>query len=806
MSSVSERVDGWSSRPFDGGIDGLRDLADEEFSGTVELDAGPRLYMLNGRVVGVFDGTLDDFEGATGERRRAPDPGVALLGAMQETGGSLEEQYYTKDTAISEADDTLSAGSFTGYVELSENVLSGDYYVCYYGGTSTSVAYVGNNDRLITGEEAFERADDEVGIYDVYSVDLEVVDLPDPETTTDTTPAPASDSPGPATADTDAAGEATDPRTATDRGTDDPRRRDHPGAPDDGRPADAGATGERPAAVDPAADDSRPGEDGTTGGTGPSIDLGPDESSGEESPPRGVREPTDDAGETATGPRGDGRRPDDRPRAPDAGVDDTSPPRDAGGADRGETPPPGRSPEPSPDGDSTADSRADTAPGVEAAPPEDSRTDASPGRAGGRETDPVETADPSGGADGEGGPADGARASVDDPERREPAGGEPAPGQRRPPARSADDGRSGDPRFEGEAQWRSQRSVPSIDPDSEGVAADLSAFEDRLDGHEATLDRLRGRVESVERAGEDREDRVAELRAEVESVATDLRELRRTVVRLDETVDRVERRLEAADAGEAEQAASGDGTGRRAETTGVELDAERALRETTLLVRYGSRGAPTLETAHAGEADRAAVNDNLRLDAHPSFDADAASVDGRPFQTFLAERMEYQFVEWLVREFPYEVRETGNAAALGDLYDALPEVDRAEIREELTVEREDGETETVTFDVVVRDAVGTPLVAANFNDSREPATREMVVDLQERATTVAGAADLRAAVLVTASFFAPEAQAAVEEATGGSLLSRDSRKSFVKVSRKDGYHFCLVESRDGDFHVNVPEL
>jgi hypothetical protein len=28
----------------------------------------------------------------------------------------------------------------------------------------------------------------------------------------------------------------------------------------------------------------------------------------------------------------------------------------------------------------------------------------------------------------------------------------------------------------------------------------------------------------------------------------------------------------------------------------------------------------------------------------------------------------------------------------------------------------------------------------------------------------------------------------------------------VKLNRKSGYHLILVESRGGDFHLNVPEL
>jgi len=59
---------------------------------------------------------------------------------------------------------------------------------------------------------------------------------------------------------------------------------------------------------------------------------------------------------------------------------------------------------------------------------------------------------------------------------------------------------------------------------------------------------------------------------------------------------------------------------------------------------------------------------------------------------------------------------------------------------------------------------------------------------------------------VTESFFEPAALETTGTATSGGLLSREKRASFVKLSRKRGFHLCLVESRSGGFHLNVPEL
>ena len=154
------RVEEWDSRSFSDGYEALHSLTDGGFSGVARTRDGTWAFLLNGRVVGVFEGVIEDFEGADGTVFDAPDPSLPLLFAMQESGGEQRAKYYTNDTPISEAHAQLSDASFTGYIELSENVLSGDYYVVYYGGRSMNCAFVGNSERLLTGDEAFERADD----------------------------------------------------------------------------------------------------------------------------------------------------------------------------------------------------------------------------------------------------------------------------------------------------------------------------------------------------------------------------------------------------------------------------------------------------------------------------------------------------------------------------------------------------------------------------------------------------------------------------------------------------------------------
>lgn len=174
-----EQVESWEDRPFSGGYAALHDLSDDDFTGAV-VAGGTWLFMLNGRVVGVFDGEIDDFEDGTGSVYTAPHDSLPLLFSMQERGGSTRAKYFTNDTPIREADNTLTSANFTGYIELSENVLSGDYYLVYYGGKQMSAAFIGQSERLVTGSEAFDRAADEVGVYEVKDVSMNITEIPAP--------------------------------------------------------------------------------------------------------------------------------------------------------------------------------------------------------------------------------------------------------------------------------------------------------------------------------------------------------------------------------------------------------------------------------------------------------------------------------------------------------------------------------------------------------------------------------------------------------------------------------------------------
>jgi hypothetical protein len=737
-----EAIAEWDDRSFSDGFAGLRRIVDDGFSGAA-TDGTGWLFLVDGRVVGVVDATLDAFADAAGTVYRAPDDALPVLFAMQELGGEPRAKYYTKDTPLNEADRKLSQGGFTGYIELSENVLSGDYYVAYTGGESMAAAYVGNARRLETGDDAFELAADEVGIYTVYEVDLDVRPLPDGD---------------------DASGSA--------------------------------------AAADPTDADAAVGA-GDDPADGPSDDGEPNEADADDADSR--RETTVDTAET--GGRDDEPSASSREDDP-AGVDARA---SAGDPDNAET-----------SGDpEERDGPATDAVRIGAAEPDERDTDGSAGNDRGRRR-PTDS-------DGASAPDDGA---TDD-------------------GATNGDAPDSEDVFSEEAEWREQKSIPALDPSEAG--GEPRAAEER---HAASSQRSRSADERTrtDRSGSDANggspsprstekaastpsavskrdaaaeadpERVRKLEAALEETETERQSLAEERERLAAERDEIESErdelAEAVDRLESEVDDLREERDRlRRELSNAKdrlPDAERTLTPgearngTNLFIRYESKEGATLADAHEGSADRETLRDNLRVEHHTSFETDGLAVEGRPFEEFLEDTIEYGFTRWLVEDLPFEVRGTGNEGTLRDLYDALPEIDRAEIGGTVSIAIQEGGEETReqrAFDLVLRDRMGHPLFVADLNDSRDPTAEGTLESLVENGRDIAASNETFAgAFAVTESFFEPGALETASDAVGGGLFSRSKRASFVKLSRKQGYHLCLVEARDGGFHMTVPDL
>jgi hypothetical protein len=699
QTRIATRLSGWEVRPTDG-PDTLPTLAAESFTGVASV--GDRhLFLLNGRAIGPEATSLDAFDTPT-DVRRAPDPALALLGAMEAEGGETTASYYTEETPLSATHETLTERGFTGYVSLSENVLSGDYVTLYYGGRSLDVAFVGAGERLLTDEEARERAEAEVGIYEVVPVDLTVADLPEPS---EEPPDRGTEPEG----ERGAADEADEPSVSSDERTVGPRAESLP--PDDGE-----STSPEAAPVDAVDETTEPVDAEGPGGPGPTTASEPEDGT----------EPTT-AEDAADGPA-DG----------DDGTDSSEPPAD----------------------DQFGKSEASTL--VAEGEPESATS----------ESEPITDGLPSGSSRSHSEASDDRLAGERDwrGHRRVPSIDPAASGGDGGAPRGVSEGPT-DP----EADDGGRRSAEESDPPSSGGGADSTveeASDTRSEGSEST-DALREELASV--------------RAERDALEDDVKRLRETVADLRDRLDR----------------ADGDRTIPDSTTDGARtMDPEDALSGTDLFVRYGSKQAATLSDVHAGEAERDALVENLRLSTHTRFDSADVSVAGDPFPEFLSGTIEYRFVEWLVSDLLVEVRESASVSGLADLVDALSGIDRAELRGSVEV----GE-EAESFDVVLRDRMGEPLLVADLHEDREPASQEPMASLVQSATTVTeGRETLSGAMAVTTSFFDPAALELAGEATRSGLLKGGSRESFVRLSRRRGYHLCLVEAREGGFELMVPEL
>jgi len=818
---VVDQVDDWTQESFSGGYRELHTLADREFSGVVRA-GGAALYMTHGVVVGIRMGDIEDFEGASGTVYEAPAPPLPLLAIMQERGEEVRAKYYSEKTSISKVDKTLSDGGFTGYIELSENVLSGDYYLVYQAGQSMSVAYVGESGKLLQDDEAFETADDEVGIFKVRQVDIEPIEIPEPAGQ------PAGS--GPAAGGTDDASDDAGQAASSTEESAASEPEPEPESADSSDPSSGRSGGQTQ--VEQTAEETTTTDD-DSGGT---ATAEPATTASSESTP------TDSEPATAA----ESESPTER----DTGTPTASESESTTAADTEQSQTtPGQTERSEPRGNSRQESaersRADSQPASgrsKSQPgetrqrdqgtrtgrqqPEQPRQNRGRARSSPRQSDPSQqsggrqTTAPqggrSGGATGSGNletksipsidPANTAvpddtsttQSTVVSPPERGGNGGQGTAGQE--PLREPNTGsRSNAPAQPNHQEPRPEQgagqSRPAQEPAGQTQPAEqeqapvdddqLSELETELEQREETIDDLETELQT---ATERRE----ELEAELDAVESERDELAAEVERLETEIERLEDELGAAANKE-----------RR-------LTADEALAGTDIFVRYRSKGKATLKKAHGASTRKEEVNENLRLEKHTQFDAEAVSVGAQAYDEFLEGTLEFQFVRWVVRDLLFEIRETGHEKALANLYDVLPLIDRAELAGviEVTYTEDGQETQSQeAFDVVLRDRMGHPLLAANLNDTREATTQAMMERLITSAERVGQANDdFSGAFLVTESFFDPGALEVTSQATQGGLLSRDKRKSFVNLSRKQGYHLCLVEARSENFHLAVPEL
>lgn len=288
--------------------------------------------------------------------------------------------------------------------------------------------------------------------------------------------------------------------------------------------------------------------------------------------------------------------------------------------------------------------------------------------------------------------------------------------------------------------------------------------------------------------------RIAALERERDALQSERDDLVEERDRLESRIEQLEERIANLES----SSASGEREGT------LELSPEEALSGTSLFVRYHSQSHATLNDAYQGDAHPEDVNENLILEQHTTFEAENAVVNGVPYEDFITDSVEYAVISWIVRDLFYDIYEAGYEDDLADLYDFIRDIDRAALHADNTTD--DGTS--VFFDVVCFDQRGDPLIVVRIHDSRDPTTAREAESLLDEASAAADQWPLTAALLVTTSYFDASALDTAADATtgGGGLFSSSNRESYVRLSRKHGFHLCLVEARQQQFHVAVPKL
>ena len=703
---IETDIDSWECTAFDQHIG---HVVDEDFAGAIRVN-NTYVFVVGGRPLGAWEYlqgedtptvrsvSIDDaLVGAAGDVCRAPARTVPLLYTMLATDGETRAQYYSQETPLGETDRALQDGGFTGYIELSENVLSGDYYLLYHGGKRSAVAFVGESRRLHTDEEALELASDEVGIYSVNRARVAPESFPaalfdEADETADIEAPEQEPTEGGDEAD-QADGLGSEPKESEQR-------------PDRSVPERAG----------PATDD-------------PPIDI--------DITPTVRHNPPDDADTTEsenaddTDPKFEGLRPEEHESAGN---------RRSGQSIESDNREEQRQPTPEADATSTLGESSGPTPQKDRTRPEPESSEETAGFAASNR--PIER--------------------------------QTDPRSRRPLERISD--RSGDAPFTAEivpavAPQRTSRA----DPETTGARASAGCADTESSGESASDAAETQRQQTIE-------------------------EQNRQMQKLQEALDTAQKRNEELSARVEELEQLVNQTRPDAETT-RELTPQQALTGTNLFVRYVSNQQPTLETAADGAA-KSEVQENIRIERHTTFDTRDVSIEERSYDGFLTSTQTFLFASYLVNELMFDIRGTQNAAHLSALYKSIPTIDRIDLAADVKIV-----DSTVEFDLVGRNRHGQPLVVANLEDSREPTDEEFVGSLITDATEVAEhQASLAAAFAVTGAFFQPGAMDVAQKATSSSLLSRVDNKSYVQLSRSNGYHIGLVEGRETRFELALPEL
>lgn len=104
------------------------------------------------------------------------NPEMSLLFICKICERSLMSDIYSNETSIEKTDKQLQDASFTGYIEVSKDTISGEHYLIYMDGKRSSLT-ITKGGNIITGQKSYDRAEAHVGLYSIYKIELQDVSL-----------------------------------------------------------------------------------------------------------------------------------------------------------------------------------------------------------------------------------------------------------------------------------------------------------------------------------------------------------------------------------------------------------------------------------------------------------------------------------------------------------------------------------------------------------------------------------------------------------------------------------------------------
>ena len=296
--------------------------------------------------------------------------------------------------------------------------------------------------------------------------------------------------------------------------------------------------------------------------------------------------------------------------------------------------------------------------------------------------------------------------------------------------------------------------------------------------------------------------KIEELSQRVEQNEEKFKNFEQDITNLNKKIDQLTKELQMlSTSDESMNDNTGSHTDRADNSADVqELTREQALERIDVFARYKSKSDTTVSEAVEDTSLRDAASENIYFDSHTRFEKENVRINGELYDDFILGSVEMAFTKWILKELVYEIQDTGHTDSISDVYQNIPDINRAEFYGGIEVD-----DEYVEFDIIYWDSHGEPLFVCDTESGKEPVTGDQLEELMKKTQKVHREySTIGGAFFVTSSFYEPKALQMASNDVKSGLLS--SKEGYIKMNRKQGFHLCLFEERNGGFTMALPDL